>query len=82
MEPLKKRPEPRHHQQSCIFFKIYEVSYQRKAEIKIKCVYISVGWFLTKILFWMRITPGIYSFLCKSTENSKNKFFGQVTFWG
>jgi hypothetical protein len=27
-------------------------------------------------------TPGMYSFLCKSTENSNKKCFGQVTFWG
>jgi hypothetical protein len=25
-------------------------------------------------------TPGMYSFLCKSTENSNKKCFGQVTF--
>jgi hypothetical protein len=25
-------------------------------------------------------TPGMYSFLCKSTENSNKKFFSQVTF--
>jgi hypothetical protein len=24
----------------------------------------------------------MYSILCKSTENSIKKFFGQVTFWG
>jgi hypothetical protein len=27
-------------------------------------------------------TPGMYSFLCKSTENSNKNCFGQVTFRG
>jgi hypothetical protein len=44
-----------------------------------------LGWvdFWRKFEFeWEYSWNTVYSFLCKITENSKKKFFGQVTFWG
>jgi type III secretory pathway component EscR len=54
---------------------------QQPSSFNFAVAYCRLGWVdFDENLILNQSTPGIYSFLYKSTENSKKKFFGQVTF--